>query len=410
MSDIRVGVIGGGASGMTAAILAARQGASVTLLERNSRIGKKLLSTGNGKCNLGNVNLNVREYYSRNPKRLEGFLNRFGTEDGIRFFNGLGVLLKTRGDLLYPACEQAAVVLDALRYELYYLQVQIVEDYRVSRLKRDGKTGIFRVSDGTTAYEFDRVILCCGGRAAPRTGSDGNGYALAQKLGHSLIPTVPALVQLTCAEDLKSVAGVRADARIDLFCQGERVASERGELQLVDYGLSGIPVFQLSRQVNYILQDKKKTEAVIDFLPDYDDASFRRMCALRELLLQEGRTVEEFFTGLLHKKLMLYLIRTAGLKPGERMDQADPAKVERVYELCRRWRLSVNGSNSFEQAQACAGGIPLSEVTDDLESVFAPGLYFAGEILDVDGRCGGYNLHWAWCSGSLAGAAAAKER
>lgn len=411
MSEMTIGIIGGGAAGMMAAITAARQGAAVTVLEGNARPGKKLLSTGNGKCNLGNRKLDVTEYYCREPERLEGFLDRFGTDEVISFFQGLGVVLKEKNGYLYPACEQASTVQDALRYEMRELGVRQITDCKVSVVEKNSQTGKMHVSGSGGSYVFDRVILACGGRAAPKTGSDGSGFGLAKQLGHSVTPTVPALVPLRCREDyLKSVAGVRAEAQISVYSGPDCVAVECGELQVTDYGLSGIPVFQISRQVNYILSNREEVEIQVDFLPDYSPAAYEQLRISRGLLLQDGRTVEEYFTGMLHKKLMMLFIRLAGLKPGDSIREADPELVKKVYGLCRQWRLHVTGSHPYDNAQVCAGGIPLAEVTDQLESTKTPGVYFAGEILDVDGRCGGYNLHWAWCSGYLAAMAAARKR
>lgn len=402
----RVGIVGGGAAGMMAAITAARNGERVTLLEGNDRLGKKILSTGNGKCNLGNKKLGVDAYYTGRPDMLEDFLGRFGTEDTLSFFRGIGLMIKSRNGYLYPACEQAAAVLDVLRYEVKATGVEVVTDFKAESVERGRRTRLFKVYGKEGVYSFDRVILACGGKAAPKTGSDGSGYRIARQLGHSLVPTVPALVQLRCREEyLKSVAGVRADSRISVYFQGKCVAQERGELQLTDYGISGIPVFQLSRTVNYILVGGDKPAEVtvsIDFLPDYTDEEFRMLCTGRSHLRGQ-RTVEEFFTGMLHKKLILLFINLAGLKSAEAVSGADERKLEKVYELCRDWRLHVTGSNSYDSAQVCAGGVPLDEVTEALESRLVPGVYFAGEILDVDGKCGGYNLQWAWCSGAIAG-------
>lgn len=407
MSRISVGIVGGGASGMMAAITAARQGAEVTLIEGSSRLGNKLLSTGNGKCNLGNLKLGVSDYYTGQTERLEAFLEKFDTQDVISFFQGIGVILKEKNGYLYPACEQAAVVQDALRYELRALQVRELTEWKVDAVARDKKTNRIVVRSGGRELLFDRVILACGGQAAPKTGSDGSGYLLAQQMGHSLVPVVPALVQLKCKEDyLRSVAGVRTDAQISVYRDGECVAVERGELQLTEYGLSGIPVFQLSRVVNYILREQKEVELSVDFLPDYSQEEFEQLCLSRELLLQGERTVEEFFTGMLHKKLMVMFIKLAELKTSESIGSIDRKRLTKIYQLCRQWKVHVNGSNSYDSAQVCAGGVPFTEVTDGLESMQQPGVYFAGEILDVDGKCGGYNLHWAWCSGYLAAMAA----
>lgn len=409
-----VGVIGGGAAGMMAAITAARQGASVTILEGNERVGKKILSTGNGKCNLGNRKLDPEEYYTERPDLLKECLERFGTEDTIAFFQGIGLLLKEKNGYLYPACEQASAVLDALRFELAALGVQVITGCKVKQIlpvQGERRSGLLerqiRVKGGKESFCFDSVVISCGGKAASKTGSDGSGFELAEQTGHKLLPTVPALVQLRCSEPyLKAVSGVRADAMVRVWDNGRCIACERGELQLTDYGISGIPVFQLSRQVNYILRKQKEAEVTVDFLPDYGPEEYERLQTGRKLL-QNDRTVEQFFTGMLHKKLMQQFVKMAGLKPGECAGTAEESAMKEVYRLCREWKLHVNGHNSFENAQVCAGGVPLDQVTKDLESRRTPGVFFAGEILDVDGKCGGYNLQWAWCSGYLAGKAAA---
>lgn len=441
-----VGVVGGGAAGMMAAVTAARCGAAVTLLERNDRPGKKILATGNGKCNLGNEKLDTEEYYTEFPDFLEKCLGRFGTKDTVAFFQGIGLMLKSKNGYLYPMSEQASSVLDVLRYELHRQNVQVITDCKIEAAEMPGKADVgaeqetgkshregraaekrkepgeireerkarrqngrgIRLKGGGKTYCFDRIILACGGQAAPRTGSDGIGYRLAEKLGHSLVPVVPALVQLRCREDFyKSIAGVRADALLTVNTKDGGFIRERGELQLTDYGISGIPVFQISRVVNYILRKEKDVEIRIDFLPDITGEDLRRLAAARTPL-QKGRTVEAFFTGLLNKKLMLLFIRLAGLKAAEDAASADPGKLSAVYRLCKCFAVHACGSNSYENAQVCAGGVPLREVTDQLESRKAPGIYFAGEILDVDGKCGGYNLQWAWCSGHIAGTAAAR--
>ena len=402
-----VGIIGGGAAGLTAAIAAAEKGAEVTVLERNDRPGKKLLSTGNGKCNLGNENLSPGNYYTTEPDFLEGCLKRFGTAETKAFFGGIGLMIKGRNGYLYPVSEQASAVLDVLRYQVYAQGTELVTDCKIEGIEKNRGNGKIHVWGNGKTFSFDRVILACGGRAAPKTGSDGSGYLLAEQLGHRIIPTVPALVQLKCREDyLKSVAGVRTDALVTVLHRGKELARERGELQLTDYGISGIPVFQVSRLVNYILKEEREAEIVIDFLPDETRESFEALCGGR-IHLQRNRTVEEFFTGILHKKLMMLFIRLAGLRPQELVTDVDRNKIRQVYRLCRQWKVHVTGSNSYDNAQVCAGGVPLNQVTTDLESKKVPGIYFAGEILDVDGKCGGYNLQWAWCSGYLAGCAAA---
>lgn len=409
MKKWRVGIVGGGASGMMAAITAAGRGAQVTILERGERVGKKILATGNGKCNLGNLNLSSAEYYGASKEWLDACLERFDTEACVRFFRSIGLLIKNKNGYLYPASEQASVVLDALRAELKTLGVKVIAECKVIEVvKKDEE--IICIGEHKEQYCFDKVILTCGGKASPKTGSDGSGYKLAKKLGHHIIPTVPALVALKCQEAyLHSVAGVRCDGEISVFHNGECVAGERGEIQLTEYGISGIPVFQISRIVNYLLRnDNKEVEVALNLLPDFDENTYGELKTSR-VLLQSGRTVEEFFTGMLNKKIMMLFIKMSGLKPQSIIEEADKEMVENVYSLCRQWKLHVIGSNSYDNAQVCAGGVDTEEVTENMESKLVPGVYFAGELLDVDGKCGGYNLHWAWCSGYLAGIAAASE-
>jgi len=411
MKNVKVGVIGGGAAGMMAAITAASQGAEVTILEQGERLGKKILMTGNGKCNLGNLYLNEEMYYGGSPEFIAKSLNKFTTEDTICFFHGLGLMLKNKNGYLYPASEQAAVVLDVLRNELRVLGVTIITECKVNKIEKreDGSIAVFDGTGGNRSYVFDRVILACGSKAAPKTGSDGSGYKLAKQLGHSIVPTVPALVQLKCREDyLKSVAGVRAEGRLEVWQDGTCVATETGEIQFTEYGISGIPVFQISRVVNYILRNGREPEIVMNLMPDYGEEEFSQLI-MRRMLLQTDRTVEEFFTGMLNKKLMSLFIKLAGLKHTLSIEEADEAAKMQVYELCRSWKLHVIGSNPYDNAQVCAGGVDLNEITEEMESRIIPGVYFAGEILDVDGKCGGYNLQWAWCSGYLAGRAAAER-
>ncbi|MBQ2802495.1 MAG: aminoacetone oxidase family FAD-binding enzyme, partial [Lachnospiraceae bacterium] len=364
----RVGVIGGGAAGMMAAITAARQGALVTIFERNERMGKKLLVTGNGKCNLGNFDLSEKQYYGSSSEFIKNALKQFDTEDTVQFFNGLGLILKVKNGYLYPACEQAAVVLDVLRYELEALGIQVMTKTKIHTIQKKHDSKQIQLGTDKEQFVFDAVILACGSKAAPKTGSDGSGYKLAKQLGHTIIPTVPALVQLRCMEDyFKGVSGVRADARIQVLLGRECIARERGELQLTDYGISGIPVFQISRIVNYILREEKQVCVEIDFLPDYSEEEFEAMCRGR-LLLQKERTVEEFFTGILNKKLMTLFIKQAGLKGNTKVALASPEKLNMVYQLCRKWTVHVVGSNPYDNAQVCAGGVDTSEVTECMES------------------------------------------
>ena len=404
----QIGVIGGGAAGMMAAITAAREGAKVTIFERNDRVGKKILQTGNGKCNLGNRALSVECYHGTDLLWIKKALERFDTEDTIRFFQSIGLMVKEKNGYLYPVCEQAAAVLDVLRYELQALGVEIVFSCKITKVERMD-SGKLLVSDGEKEWMLDAVIVTCGGKAAPATGSDGSGFKIAKKLGHTCTLTVPALVQLRCQETdiLKGIAGVRTDSEIGILCDGEEICRERGELQLTDYGISGIPVFQLSSSVNYRLRERRECVAQIDFLPELSEEEYLKLQESRKLLLGD-RTAEEFFTGILHKKLTSALLKLAGIRLATPMREIPEEKIRNFYGLCRNFRLHITESNPYENAQVSAGGVAVTEIKETMESKYCTGVYFAGEILDVDGRCGGYNLQWAWSSGYLAGYYAAQ--
>ena len=406
----KIGIIGGGAAGMTAAIVAAGQGAEVVLFEKGERLGRKILATGNGKCNLGNLELSPEMYYSESPEKIPGWLEEFSTQDTISFFEGLGLMIKQKNGYLYPMSEQAATVLDVLRFQIAReRRIQVKLQSPVIHMERRKKQEKILVKTETEEALFDRVILTCGGKAARATGSDGSGYKLAGMLGHRIVPVVPALVQLRCREEwCKSIAGVRAEARLTFLNAAGEKEAERGELQLTEYGISGLPVFQLSRKINYLLRGQKEVSVDIDFLPGEPEERFAEKMLEKRAVLEKGSTLEEYFTGVLHKKLMLLLIGLAGKKPSDRTDAVSEDTLKKIYSFCRKLTVTVYASNPFENAQVCAGGVSLLEVTERLESRLCPGVFLAGEILDVDGRCGGYNLHWAWCSGHIAASAAAE--
>ncbi len=408
----KVAVVGGGAAGMMAAVQAAYAGARVTVYERNDRVGKKILSTGNGKCNFSNEDMRAACYYGSGAGYVDGFYKQFGVAETKTFFRELGMRIKDRNGYLYPASEQAATVLDVLRYEMERLGIEICAGCRVTGIDGPGNPGCrLTLETETAAYKkrtYDAVILACGGRAAPKTGSDGTGLAMAKRLGHRIVPTVPALTALRCGETFwKQVAGVRCEARLMLYIDGNEVSSVQGELQLTDYGISGIPVFQFSRIAAYALQEGRTVTVKIDLMPDPGAADTQEAFWAQRWERQKRQSMEQFVTGTVNKKVGLLLLKLVGIRETETVCEIEGARRRKLEQLFYAFEVTVKGTNSFEQAQVCAGGVDFAEVTDRLESVRRPGLFFAGEILDIDGICGGYNLQWAWSSGAVAGRAAA---
>ena len=404
----KVAIIGGGAAGMTAAIQAARAGAYVTIYEQNDRVGKKILSTGNGKCNFSNEKMGKEFYYGSGVELIDAIYKTVGVAEIKEFFTGLGMRIKDKNGYLYPASEQASTVLDLLRYELERLQVRIHINRQVTGLQREPSGSLYVETADKKKERYDSVILACGGKAAPKTGSDGSGFMIAGGLGHRIVPAVPALVALRCKEDFgRRVAGVRCEAALTLWIEERQVHKEYGELQWTDYGISGIPVFQFSRKAAYALQEHKHVMVTIDFMPACTDGRQYEEFWAGRWNDQSGQSMEQFVTGIVNKKIGLLLLKLAGIKEGDRAQDVPKRCRKKLENLYRELSVTVTGTNPFEQAQVCAGGVDCTKVTERLESAIVPGLYFAGEILDIDGICGGYNLQWAWSSGIVAGRSAA---
>ncbi len=401
-----VAVIGGGAAGMMAAITSAREGARVTILEHKERIGKKILSTGNGRCNFTNTYQTPACYRSDNRDFAWNIIRKFNVEKTISFFKELGIYPKDRNGYLYPYSDQAAAILEVLQIEVAKLDICVMTEINVLDIQ-PVKKGI-RITTDKKTITADSVILACGSKAAPVTGSDGSGYQLAKLFGHRIVPVLPALVQLRCAEKFyKSISGVRVQGTVEIYADDIFLASDTGEIQLTNYGISGIPVFQVSRYAAKALYKKQSVTAVLNFMPDMNKEEFLLFLQER-ITLCPYKTLDEFFTGVFPKKLCELWIRLSRLPKEMRVSDLSGEQLEKLVLLIQHLRTHITETNSFEQAQICCGGVDTTEINPDtLESNYVPGIYFAGELLDVDGICGGYNLQWAWSSGFVAGKEAA---
>ncbi|MBD8932053.1 MAG: NAD(P)/FAD-dependent oxidoreductase [Ruminococcus sp.] len=401
-----VAVIGGGAAGMMAAITAAREGVKVTILEHKDRIGKKILSTGNGRCNFTNTYQTPACYRSDNRDFAWNIIQKFNVEKTISFFKELGIYPKDRNGYLYPYSDQAAAILEVLQIEIAKLDICVMTEINVLDIQ-PVKRGI-RVTTDKKTITVDSVILACGSKAAPVTGSDGSGYQLAKLLGHRIVPVLPALVQLRCAEKFyKSISGVRVQGTVEIYADDISLASDTGEIQLTNYGISGIPVFQVSRYAAKAIYQKQSVTAVLNFMPDMNKDEFLSFLQER-ITLCPHKTLDEFFTGIFPKKLCELWIRLSRLPKEMRVSDLSGEQLEKLVLLIQHLRTHITETNAFEQAQICCGGVDTTEINPDtLESNYVPGIYFAGELLDVDGICGGYNLQWAWSSGFVVGKEAA---
>lgn len=409
----KIAVVGGGASGLVAAIAAARMNhqAQITIYEKKDSAGKKILATGNGRCNLTNKDMRTSCFRSENILFVENVLGKFGYEDTIAFFDSLGLMTKSRGYYVYPLSDQASTVLELLKLELKRLHVNICTDMQITEINPVSGGFSIKTDKDKKMKKADAVILACGGKANSKLGSDGSGYTLAKSLGHSMVPVVPALVQLKVKNHpFAKASGVRTDAGVTAICNGKEMASDHGELQITAYGISGIPVFQISRYIARALYEKHPAKVRIDFLPGQTEDQ------LLTLLLQrkkgrESMTCADYLIGIFHQKLIPRFLEQARIRMHTKVEELSMQQIESLVQVVKNTVVTIETTNGFDNAQVCAGGIRTEEIdVDTMESKYIKNLYLTGELLDVDGICGGYNLQWAWATGYLAGVAAARSK
>ena len=397
-------IVGGGASGLTAAISAKRAAPAmqVTLLEGGPRVGKKLLTTGNGRCNLTNAKITLSRYRGGDLAAAERVLSRFDPRATAAFFASLGVPLREEGDQgkLYPYSLQAASVVDVLRFECDRLGVETLVEQKAERLT---ETGVVTADE---TYRADRIVIACGGQAAPRTGSDGSGYALLKQAGHTVTPVTPAIVPIrTETEPIRAVKGLKVDGVVTASARGES-RREAGEILFTEYGLSGPPILQLSGLVAAM----GGAELTLDLLPEKSEDWLVSYLRERKKTAY-GDVAENLFLGLMHKRVGIAVLKRCGVGPNDSAASLGENALRAVARMTKAFRLKATGVCGWDAAQVTAGGVPLSEFDDSLMSRRRPGLFACGEVLDVTGDCGGFNLQWAWSSGYVAGrSAAAFER
>lgn len=423
-------VIGAGASGLVAAIEAAKANNKVTVLELKNEAGKKIYATGNGRCNLTNKYIDKGCYHCDDYEWLSNILNRYGYGEIKEYFENLGLLFTEIGDYVYPYSKQASAVVKLLIRKCENLKVEFIYNCNVKKIKKLADK--FEIEANITKdkstyrsrYNCDKVIVTAGGKAAPKLGSDGSGYYLLEKLGHSVNNVVPALVPLICEDfhngnNLRKMQGVRCNAIIKSYC--EKICDENfmkesnGEIQMTDYGISGIVVFQLSGEINHKLALGKRVYVSIDFMPDISEKELYE-CIIRHLntyksnkmdyMINENKgfdydkgIIDSFLKINLNNKLAGVIIDIVSGKIYKQISDY----INNIIFNIKNFKLEVTDSKGFENAQVCSGGITLKEVDLNMHSRLVSDLYIAGEVLDVDGICGGYNLHFAFATGIIAG-------
>ncbi len=394
-----VAIIGGGASGLVAALAAAKNGAEVTIYERCDRVGKKILSTGNGRCNMTNINADVKNYHGNSVSFINGVKSRFWVDETLNFFEELGLLYKVEEEgRVYPYSDTATSVLDVLRNEVKRTGISVEENFEVKELKKY-KNGFEIISYNGKSCYCERAIIATGGKAAPSLGSNGSGYDIARAVGHTVTQLYPSLVQLkTEGDTAKKLKGLRLQCGVSV-----NDAKTEGEILFTDYGLSGISVFDMSAY------SKAGDILKLDIMPQYSYDDVYHMIDKRAKNMPDCE-MENFFVGMLNKRVGQVFLKNIGIVPlSRKADTLTQKEIRNIANSLKAWKFDICGTMSWNNAQVTRGGINTDEVNPDtLESKKQKGLYFCGEILDIDGDCGGYNLQWAWSSGYIAGIESAK--
>lgn len=394
-----IGIIGGGASGMAAAIAAAENpNIEVVLLERQARVGRKLQATGNGRCNLTNLHAGSRGYHGDDPAFSQYALDRFGPEQTLIWFRKMGLFTVTEDTgRVYPYSDQANSVVDVLRFALEKPNIQLKLGFEAERVKKTASG--FVVSGADETLEFDRLIVACGGLAGTKLGGTMSGYKLLRSLGHKCTKLRPTLVQLKSSwGGVTGLKGVRANCHGAIYRDGVLHSQSSGELQFTEYGLSGPVIFEISRDV---CQGRGDWRCRLDFLPHMPVEVLHA-----ELLRRKGTSLPcaELLTGILHNRLGRVLTQSAGISLQKPAGELSDWEMDELCRVVKEFDVPLTEPMGMDSAQVTAGGIVTKGFDHQtMESRLVPGLYACGEVLDVDGDCGGYNLQWAWSSGVLAG-------
>ncbi len=408
-------IAGGGAAGIIAALAASENGADVLIIEKMGQLGKKILATGNGRCNYTNYYQSEECYRGEEPLFAWNALQKFGMQQTVELFKSYGILPYDRDGYVYPLSGQASCIRDILHMQLKSTGTVIHTDEKIvdAQLylnKKTGKQCGFTVLTDKHKYFTKKLVIATGGKASPIHGSDGSGYKIAMGLGHSLVTPIPALSSCMLDEKYtKDWAGARTNGSVMAYSEeGCLMCEDSGELQFVAHGISGIPVFQVSRYISKELSKGKRPYLIMDIMPFYSEKEI--VC---ELLNRKKKysiySTGDIFKGLLNNRLVAALIKKCGLSLKKPAKELPEASIKKLAAVMKNWRMDVIDTGGFDKAQVTCGGINTSEINfDTMESKICNGLYFAGEILDIDGICGGYNLQWAWTSGYIAGIAAGK--
>lgn len=402
---MQIAIIGGGAAGMTAAIAAAREGAEVTVLEKMDRVGKKLLATGNGRCNISNEDMGVFHFHGGSQEFIGSVFDRVSQEETRAFWESLGLVFVSLEGKLYPMSLQASGVLDALRMEMERLKIKVRCGCGVEKVIAAKRSWRLIGKDGTDLGKYPRVIITVGGKASPQLGADGDGIMFAKQLKHTVVPLRPALVKLKCRSPyLKALAGCKVEAQASLMQGDEILQREWGEVLFTTEGLSGPPILRLAREA---LVPGRNCSVTLNLMEEMREGEcfwwLKQRCERFEYM-----SAQEMLGGILNKRFVLPILKENDIPPQTGSGQLTKQQIQAITRMLQCWSFPVIGDGGWKEAQVTVGGVYTGEVNPQtMESRKNKGIYWAGEVLDVDGDCGGYNLQWAASSGILAGRSAA---
>ena len=402
---MRIGIIGAGASGMAAALAAAENpDVQVVLFERQARVGRKLQATGNGRCNLTNLNALHALYHGEQADFARAALTDFGPEQTLEWFRLLGLFTVAEASgRVYPYSDQANSVVDVLRFALDRPNITLQTGFEIEKVKKDAEG--FAVFGNDQWITCDKMIIACGGLAGTKLGGSMSGYKLLGKFGHKSTRLRPSLVQLKSSwKGIAALKGVRANCKAEIFCDGALFAFSTGEVQFTEYGLSGPVIFEISRDA---CQTKGEWVCKLDLLPEITSDELEKELQHRK---NTNLPAEELLTGILHNRLGRVVTKTAGVSQTGKIAEMSADALHQVCSAVKSFEIAITEPMGMDAAQVTAGGIMTDCFNPEtMESLLVPGLYACGEVLDIDGDCGGYNLQWAWSSGRCAGLSAGKE-
>ncbi len=403
MAMNKVAIIGGGAAGLMAALTAAHAGADVTIYEHNKSVGKKILASGNGRCNIINTTAYVNDYFGTDPGFAAYALETMPFQSFEKFCLSIGLLLDVKEDgRCYPLSNEAKSVVIAFNEAVVKAGVKILTEENVTQIEKEDKQ--FAVTSDKTTKKYDKVLIATGSEAAPQLGATADGYGFAEAFGHTIEATYPSLVQLHVDSDIHSkMAGVKTVAEATLYLNGKPEEKVTGDILFTNYGISGLAILDVSQKASAALAEYQQVTVGVNILPRFNRQT---LAATVEKLCKSvpGYTVEQALCGMLSTKIVPYLLKSARIEPTALVSTLNTKSIKKLAHQIQDWRFEIVDTHGFKHAEVSGGGVSTAEINDKtMESKLVEGLYFAGEVIDIVGRRGGYNFNFAWASGMLAG-------